>query len=148
MITPARFHPSMSTEDLITALNYNFGQIEGESMSDINSDLRKSSYSFKESKTGNTWVDGKPIYRKVIDLGALPNNTSKNVAHGITNLDNIISMNTIVKGGTVNFVLPAARVVLSGQIGVFRDGANITVETNTNRTTFTGQVVLEYTKTS
>lgn len=34
MITPARFHNSMSMDDLISALNYNFGQIENQSAND------------------------------------------------------------------------------------------------------------------
>ena len=39
------------------------------------------SYSTDEVKTDEKWIDGKPIYRKTIICGALPNNTTKNVAH-------------------------------------------------------------------
>lgn len=48
------------------------------------------SYSLTEVNTGFTWVDGKVIYKKTIDFGALPNNTTKSVNHGITGLDNVI----------------------------------------------------------
>jgi hypothetical protein len=34
-------------------------------------------YSTSEVATGETWIDGKPIYRKIIDCGALPNATTK-----------------------------------------------------------------------
>lgn len=40
-----------------------------------------------ESLTGQTWIDGKPIYRKVVNFGPLFDNTDdleKQVAHGIT----------------------------------------------------------------
>ena len=36
-----------------------------------------------ETLTGGKWIDGKPIYRKVIDCGALPNNTTKYVTTGL-----------------------------------------------------------------
>jgi hypothetical protein len=38
------------------------------------------------------WTDGKIIYRKVVVLGSGPNNTSKSVAHGISNLDRVIRL--------------------------------------------------------
>ena len=40
-------------------------------------------YSTTEQVIG-TWINGKPLYEKIIDLGALPNNTSKqeNIAGG------------------------------------------------------------------
>ena len=41
------------------------------------------SYSTDETLTGGKWIDGKPIYRKVIDCGALPNNTTKYVTTGL-----------------------------------------------------------------
>ena len=34
-------------------------------------------YSTTEINTGMKWIDGKPIYRKVVDFGSLPNNTYK-----------------------------------------------------------------------
>ena len=37
------------------------------------------SYSTNEVKTGGKWIDGKPIYRKVVDFGALPNASEKTV---------------------------------------------------------------------
>ena len=33
----------------------------------------KDVYSTDEVKTNKVWIDGKPIYRKVVDCGALPN---------------------------------------------------------------------------
>lgn len=45
-------------------------------------------YSLEERCIG-TWIDGKPLYRKMIDFGNLSNNTGKKVNHGITNVSHI-----------------------------------------------------------
>ena len=42
-------------------------------------------YSTSEVDTGYTWTDGSPIYKKTINIGALPNATTKSVAHNISN---------------------------------------------------------------
>lgn len=44
-------------------------------------------YSFDESKVG-TWVDGKPLYRKMIQFGALQSGNTV-VSHGIEDLSHI-----------------------------------------------------------
>lgn len=47
-------------------------------------------YSTSEKIVG-TWIDGKPIYQKTIDCGALPSGTYKDVPSGITNVKRVIS---------------------------------------------------------
>lgn len=49
-------------------------------------------YSLEEQVIG-TWIDGKPLYRKTIELDntCFVANSGKSVAHGISNLDNVIS---------------------------------------------------------
>lgn len=42
-------------------------------------------YSTTERVIG-TWIDGKPLYQKTFDFGALPNSALKDVAHGIANV--------------------------------------------------------------
>lgn len=44
------------------------------------------SYSTSEVNTGATWIDGKPIYKKTIDMGALP-------AGGTTTTSDVSSLN-------------------------------------------------------
>ena len=48
-------------------------------------------YSFEEQWTGRLWVDGKKIYQKTVNCGALPNSTSKEVRHGIAGLDYVVA---------------------------------------------------------
>ena len=50
------------------------------------------SYSTDEVKTNKTWINGKPIYRKVVEFGNFPSGGSKTVATGITDLARIISL--------------------------------------------------------
>lgn len=106
-------------------------------------------YSTDEQVVG-TWIDGKPIYRKVIDFGYLPNNTSRYVSHGISNLKNIISAK-----GQAN--RPESSGVTFASIPIPNAGNNyvqldvsdtIGITTNSNRIAFYGYVFLEYTKTT
>lgn len=104
-------------------------------------------YSTTEQNTGRLWIDGKTIYRKVISLGSLPNTTTSNVAHGISNISDVISVTGYATNGTIFFPLPLARSVITMQIGLYADVNNIIVETGSNRTTYTGYAIIEYTKT-
>ena len=108
-------------------------------------------YSTSEVNTGKTWIDGKSIYRKVINFGALPNTNAKSTAHSISNLGNIIS----VKGWTkrsdgTTFPIP----YVSGNnviedIAVYTNNTNVVIYCGTNRTEFsTTYITLEYTKSS
>lgn len=48
-------------------------------------------YSLTEISTNTKWIDGKTIYKKTIDCGALPGeNSEKTVNHNISNLDQVI----------------------------------------------------------
>ena len=57
----------------------------------VNNEINKmgESSTTKEVKTNETWIDGKPIYRKVIELGSINSDGSKTFNHGISNVDNI-----------------------------------------------------------
>lgn len=46
-------------------------------------------YSSLETSTGQKWTDGKPIYRKVIYVPSLPNATSTDYQHNISNVSKI-----------------------------------------------------------
>lgn len=65
-------------------------------------------YALAETNTGTTWVDGSTIYKKTINFGALPNASSKTVAHGITNLSRVIRFECVGYRSTdgYNFPIP------------------------------------------
>lgn len=107
-------------------------------------------YSTDEVETEKTWIDGKPIYRKVIDFGALPNAGFKNVAHNIEGLDSVICLRGIAKTTTNNFY-PIPFVgngsMFNNATATMRINATeVTIATTTDVSSHTAYVILEYTK--
>ncbi len=111
-----------------------------------------SDYDTDEHLTGTKWIDGKDIYRKVIDFGALPNNDFKAVAHGITDLDQIISITGTTKKTATNliFTIPFAFTdSLNSVISFYINTTNIECKTGIDRTDCDAtKIILEYTKTT
>lgn len=106
-------------------------------------------YSTSEQRVG-TWVDGKPIYKKTIDFGSLPNNSTKNVAHGISNLGDVIDIRGTAKASWGTYQLP---LVFSGSdvnyiTNVSVNATNISMSNSADRSGFTAYVTLYYTKTT
>lgn len=100
--------------------------------------------------TGET-LGGKPVYMRLVDIGVLPNNTSKTINTGITNayyfwIDPTYSM--VISGGAA-YPLPyvdpnnvansiAARIIANGQ--------QVVITTHSNWSTYAGFVAVRYTK--
>lgn len=104
-----------------------------------------------EEKVVGTWIDGKPIYRKVINFGALPNATTKRVAHNISNLKSIIKIEGIADRGdgffqSIPLVYRSSDNAYNASLAI--EGTDISIQTNQDRSEFSGYVTLEYTKTT
>ncbi len=56
-------------------------------------------YSLEEQWTGKHWIDGKKIYQKTINIGQLPNKSTKNVPHNIVNCERILGFETFATSG-------------------------------------------------
>ena len=104
-------------------------------------------YSETETIVG-TWIDGKPLYRKTIDLGNLPNNSTKTVATGL-------NFSTDCKCRKIEGIaiyanglsLPMPYVSANYPIVINIDSSNrISVQTNNDRSGATGYAIIEYTK--
>lgn len=111
----------------------------------------ETTYSLSETDTGKIWIDGKPIYRKVINCGALPNNTIKNVAHNISNLSNVIFANGISYSSTTGnyFPIPYSADSLQAQVKMWVTNTDVSLQTLMDRSIYTTTyIILEYTKTS
>lgn len=112
------------------------------------------SYSLEEVNTGFTWVDGKPIYKKTINFGALPNNTQKVVQHGITNLDYVIDFFGVTYNPTANQNTGAWQkmplVANDGSdVSVVVRRTEIAIASSSDRTSYNKTyITLCYTKTS
>ena len=109
------------------------------------------SYSTSEVATNSKWIDGETIYRKVINLGALPNATNKDIPIGIA-MSTVVNARIIASDGAITQVVPYATATsLAAQVGFAIYGTNttsssITVFSGTNRSGLTGWLILEYTK--
>ena len=105
-------------------------------------------YSTSEKIVG-TWIDGKPLYQKTVSLGNLPNATSKNVAHGISNLSYVTSL----EGTAVRIAGTFAAHSMNMNDGTMRIntkivGDNIVISTASDLSSFIGNVTIQYTKTT
>lgn len=106
------------------------------------------SYSTQEVKTGGTWIDGKPIYRKVVDFGALPNATTKKVAHGVSNIGDITHIYGVAHSSAkMTIPLPYARGI---PIILYATQDDVAIEISTgDYVEFTrSEITIEYTKTT
>ena len=100
---------------------------------------KKQTYSTKETVIG-TWL-GKPLYRKVINMGNLANNSGKSVAHNLSNFV-IRTINGSATNGSIH-------IGISGfNDEIYMNNTNVIWNTKVNRSSFTAYVVLEYTKTT
>lgn len=106
-------------------------------------------YSTTEVKTNKVWIDGKPIYRKVIDIGSLPNTTGKSVNHGISSLGNVVRTYGCVTNG-ISSQLPLPFVSLSESHCVMYAILETTIDitTGVDRSAYSGWIAVEYTKTT
>lgn len=105
-------------------------------------------YSTEEQVIG-TWSDDKPIYRKVVNVGNLPNAAAKDVPHNISNLECMITMRGNANNGT-NFInIPNVHAGdFINQVALFCTKDNIRITAGSDRSAYIGYVILEYTKTN
>jgi hypothetical protein len=106
------------------------------------------SYATTEQLTGGKWIDGKPIYRKVVDFGALPNASQKSVNHGISNLGQVIKCDVISTNGSSYWPLPYASLnSIASQVTCQVNRTTVQIATGTNNSE-TAYFIIEYTKTT
>lgn len=104
-------------------------------------------YSTDEINTKQRWIDGKPIYRKVVDLGTLPNNTTATVAHGISSFDTMLPFRGRAYNGSRTINLPHADTTAVGIVEIWVDATNINIDINQDYTQYDdAHLILEYTK--
>jgi len=105
-------------------------------------------FSTEEINTGVKWVDGKDIYKKTVNCGALPNATTKQVPHGITDIDTIIRFHGGARTAAGTFMpFNIARPDgLTLMIGADVTTSNIQIFTGSDRSSMTGEATIYYTK--
>jgi len=95
-----------------------------------------------EVNTGDT-LDSAIIYARVISLGTLPNNGTKNVAHSITGLLKVLGLEILGDNGSSQYLFTYAA---STYAHVLVNNTNISFITNTNWTAYTGICTVFYTR--
>lgn len=138
-----KFQDYPSTETPLNAenLNHNFNE------------LNKSNIYSKEEQVIGIWLD-KPLYRKIINVGNLPNMSIKTIDTGlIFNSSNCILKNLYGVASYENgisFPLPySSPNGIDYTVSLNVDNNNkVVVTTAQDRSAMTGYVVLEYTKTT
>jgi hypothetical protein len=111
-------------------------------------------YSEKEVVIGTYF--GKPLYRKVLKINALPSTTKETMyAHGIENLEIVTNIYGTAlldqgNGSIYQMILPYCPVTgLENGVSVSRSTAgNIAIQCGKDRSMWNAEIVLEYTKTT
>lgn len=115
-------------------------------------------YSTTEINTGQTWIDGKPIYRKVFTFNtSIGANNLFELPTNIPDMDMLINMRGILYNnnqpfGSGRFAYPLPFNIAPGENSYFgmkvNDRKINIIATGTWSTLWTKVIVLEYTKTS
>lgn len=108
-------------------------------------------YSTTETNTNFTWIDGKPIYKKTVNFGTLPNAGNKKVAHGISNMDYVVKyegMITYAGDNTFRQIPHISPATITDQVLIEIDPTDIAAYTGTDRSTFSAIITIYYTKTT
>ncbi len=98
----------------------------------------------------NQTFKGDSVWVVAVPFGALPNNTSKSVAHGISDIDLVIRVEAVAKRPGIGFqIIPHVNEVsLSAQTYMTVDFTNVNMSTATDYSTYTiTYVTMYYTKT-
>lgn len=133
---------TINDSDLIPIVQNN------ETKSITKQDLVADKYSTTEQVIG-AWIDNKPIYRKVIECGALPNASNKDVAHNIQNLGVTIKCNGIAVRTSDSRALTIPDSTPSAEIACGVANTNVYITTQNDRSSFNNSfLILEYTKTT
>ena len=127
------------------------GIIESEATEMLNLYNEQNSYSTSEINTGKTWVDGKPIYRKVVDCNALPSANTKTISIGVQDIDNVVILSGIAKQSSTGNCIPLPYPSTEGDdIQIWIDNlSTVYIKTiPTWASQYHGFITIEYTKTT
>lgn len=131
----------------------NIDDINDIASGEINNGFVQSSYCYSTTEQViGKWIDGKPLYQKTVNIGTLPNNSTIKIAHGVSNIGDIINISGYttgtVGGKKYTFNLPNVGSEASYSMEVTVQDSEIVIVTKTDRTWLTkSYITLTYTKT-
>ena len=105
-------------------------------------------YSTTEQRIG-TWADGKPVYRKVFKFGAMPNTSSKEITHNISNIGITVNCYGMAVRSSDSRALSIPDSTPGAEITCGVTNTNVYVTTYSDRSSFNdSHIIIEYTKTT
>lgn len=109
-------------------------------------------YSTSEVDTKVKWIDGKTIYRKTVNVGAMPNATTTSTNIGASNVSHYIKIEGVAwtSDGNTTIALPFTQTAsTSYQISVYISNGDIMITAGDDKSAYTqGYVTVYYTKSS
>ena len=105
-------------------------------------------YSTSVEQVVGKWIDGKTIYRLVVDCGKAPSNATKQVSTGLSNV-RYLNLYGSAYDSVNNFMMPLNTVRRTGVgngIGAYLSQDKICIETGVDRSTMDVYAIIEYTK--
>ena len=114
---------------------------------------KENTYTTTEQRTGEVWIDGKPIYRKVVNTGALTAGGNQ-FNHGISNFGTLVRAYGSATNANYQYPVPRAYANMPDYYIGIADftSTNFRVQVGagyTGNNAFTSSfVVIEYTKTT
>lgn len=116
----------------------------------VNDKKRKDTYLLEEDITIDTWVDGKPIFRKTIATGTINQGATNNISHGISTIDDLVDIRVVVDDGGSppnRKILPYASPTAANAASVDVTNTNVVIITGASfGTAYTGYIYIQYTK--
>lgn len=94
----------------------------------------------------NEYIDGKQVYRKRVNFGTLPNNTTKRVAHNLTSVTFDKHLVSCINASGYNITLPYVDIGASVCTVSTITNTEIVIKSITDQSTYTAYVDLYYTK--
>jgi len=88
----------------------------------------------------------KPVYRKFVDLGNLPNATTKTVLHGLSRFERLWIAEGSATNGSQTVPLPYIDTTSANCIEIRMSATEVTIVTGFNFSAYRGWIVLEYTE--
>ena len=107
-------------------------------------------YSQNEIDTGKIWIDGKKIYRKVINCGVLQNGTLNEIPTNIVNMEKVVKINAMTTSKAYKLTTQIPYISVGGKKKIiYIQNNNIYIHIDSVEETYDECfVVLEYTKTT
>lgn len=93
----------------------------------------------------NEYEGGKQVFIKEIYISSLPNATRKIVETGLTNVK-VTKIHGIARDSSIQIPLPFAYPELPSCIGIMFVNGSLYINTGSDRTKFTGEITIYYTK--